>query len=93
MSPLSGCVRVLGEAAPHLLDEAGVVVAILITLVGIGLRTYLPAHRMTVEEHIKNNKISENEARRQIKFYETSSYWVTLLGMGLLILVVIDMTR
>ena len=37
--------------------------------------------------------MTDTEARRQIKFYETCSYWVTLLGMGLLILVVIDMAQ
>ncbi len=83
----------LGAASAHFLDEAGVLIAILITVVGILLRIYLANHRIAVEEHIKNNKMTDTEARRQIKFYETCSYWVTLLAMGLLILVVIDMAQ
>ncbi len=78
----------LGEL---LIDEIGLLVVVLITLAGVWLRLYLPRHRMSVEEQMKNNKLTETEARRQVKNLETCATAVTLLGLLLLVLVLWDM--
>lgn len=74
-----------------LFDEIGLLIVVLITLIGVWLRLYLPRHRMEVEEHVKNNKVTEAEARRQIKSLEKFSTAVTFIGLGLLFLLLWDM--
>ena len=84
----------LAQAAEmHLLDEVGVGVALLLTLVGLALHLYRPRHRMAVEERIKDNKLTETEARRQMRFYAVCAPTVTLLGVALVILVVYDLSQ
>ncbi len=84
---------VLGLMGNLMLDEVGLTVVVIITIVGILLRLYVPRHRMEVEEHMKNGKITEDEARRQIKFLETSTSVLTIVGLVLLVLVLIDMAE
>lgn len=91
---------VSGERASALLplaglviDQVGLLVVVLITLAGVWLRLYLPRHRMSVEEQMKNNKLTETEARRQVKTLETCATAVTPLGLLLLVLVLWDISN
>lgn len=74
-------------------DEIGLMIVVLITLGGVWLRLYLPRHRMSVEERVKNNKLTETEARRQIKSLETCTTVVTMIGLLLLVIVLWDMSN
>lgn len=76
-----------------LLDEVGVGVAILFTMAGLALHVYLPRHQMSVEERVKDGKMTETEARRQMQFYRLCAPVVTVLGVLLLTLVIYDLSR
>jgi uncharacterized membrane-anchored protein YhcB (DUF1043 family) len=83
----------LGLMGNLMLDEVGLAVIVVITIGSILLRLYVPHHRMGVEEHMKNGKITEDEARRQVKFLETCANVLTLIGVALLVLVLFDMAK
>ena len=83
--------RALAEIPPRVFDERGVGAALLLALAGIALRAYAPSHQMNTEEHVKNGKLTPQEAGRQIRFLEISSTVVTLLGVGVLVGVLIDL--
>lgn len=83
----------LAEMPSRMLDEGGVAAALLLTLAGIGLRAYAPQHQMATEEHVKNGKLTPDEARRQVRFLEISSTVVTLLGAAVLVFVLYDLAR
>ncbi len=74
-------------------DEVGLACAILLTLAGLALHLYRPNHRMMVEERMKDNKLSEAEARRQMGFYAWCAPTVTVLGAGLLVLAIYELGR
>lgn len=84
----------LGQMAvtSRLLDEVGVIVAILLTMTGLALHWYQPRHQMSVEERVKDSHMTEDEARRQMKFYRWSAPTVTLLGVALLSLAIYDLS-
>jgi hypothetical protein len=71
----------LAQLAASLLDEVGVGLAILLTLLGVVLHFYQPRHQMSVEERVKDNKMTEDEARRQIRFYKICAPSVSVLGV------------
>ena len=52
-----------------------------------------PRHQMSVEERVKDSKMSEDEARRQVRFYRMCAPAVTLIGVMLLSLAIFDMSR
>ncbi|MCX6953284.1 MAG: hypothetical protein NTV51_14115 [Verrucomicrobia bacterium] len=79
--------------SPKLFDELGVAGAILLTMAGLGLHVYRANHRMTVEERVKDSRMTEAEARRQMKFYALCAPVVSLLGVGLLALALYDMAQ
>lgn len=81
----------LAETSLRMVDESGVMAALLLTLVGIALRVYVPRHQMETEEHVKDGKLTPTEARRQVRFYEISSTVVTLLGVAVLMFVLYDL--
>lgn len=85
--------QVLAETPSRIFDESGVAAALLLALAGIGLRAYGSRHQMDTEEHVKNGKLTPAEARRQVRFFEISSTVVTLLGVGVLVLVLLDLAR
>ncbi len=89
----SGVPASLAEISSRMLDESGVAAALLLTLTGIGLRAYAPQRQMTTEEHVKNGKLTPDEARRQVRFLEISSTVVTLLGAAVLVFVLYDLAR
>ena len=83
----------LAQTTSQLLDEVGLAVSILLTLTGLMLHLYLPRHQITVEERIKDNKITEQEARRQMNFYRRCAPTVTLLGVALLLVAIYDLSQ
>lgn len=91
LSRLSLAAPPLAQSEPNLLGEMGLGAAVLITMTGLVLRWYIPQHRMSVEERVKDGKMTEDEARRQMKFYARCAPVLTLLGMALLIVALIDM--
>ena len=74
-------------------DELGVALAVVLTLAGFALHLYLPRHQISVEERVKDSKMTEAEARWQMQFYRRCAPVVTLLGVGLLTLVIYDMAQ
>lgn len=83
---------VLAQAAPRYFDEIGIGAAILLTLVGMILHWHLPRHRMSTEERMKDGKITEEEARRQLRFYSWCAPIATVLGIVVLVAVLFDLT-
>ena len=82
----------IAEATPRVLDESGVAAALVLAVVGIVLRIYTPRHQMSTEEHVKDGRLSPDEARRQVRFLEISSTVVTLLGVMVLVFVLFDLS-
>lgn len=66
------------------LDELGVIMPLLLTVVGAALRLYLPHHRHVVEERVKDRVLSARAARRQIWLYHTAAPTIAVLGVALL---------
>jgi hypothetical protein len=83
----------LAQASMPLLDELGLVGAVLLTIAGIALHLYRHGHRMSVEERVKDSRMTEEEARRQIEFLRLWAPLVTLLGVALLALAIYDLMR
>lgn len=83
----------LAQAAPRYFDEAGIGAAILLTLTGMALHWHLPRHRMSMEERMKDGKLTEEEARRQIRFYSWCAPIATVVGVVVLVAVLVDLTR
>ena len=89
--PLSSVV--LAQATPRYFDELGIGAAILLTMTGMALHWHLPRHRMSMEERMKDGKMSEEEARRQIRFYAWCAPIATVVGVVVLVAVLLDLTR
>lgn len=66
------------------LDELGVIMPLLLTVVGVALRLYLPHHRHVVEERVKDRVLSDRAARRQIWLYRAAAPMIAVLGIALL---------
>lgn len=76
----------------ELFDELSIAVAVALTLIGLALHLYQHRHRMSMEERVKDNKLTEEEARRRIRFYSIWAPAVTLIGVALLSLVIFDLS-
>jgi hypothetical protein len=87
--PLAGVT--LAQSTTRFFDEAGIGAAILLTLTGMVLHWHLPRHRMSTEERMKDGKMTETEARRQIKFYGWCAPIVTVTGVLVLLAVMFDL--
>lgn len=83
---------VLAQVTPRYFDEIGIGAAILLTLTGMVLHWHLPRHRMSTEEQMKDGKITDEEARRQIRFYSWCAPIATVSGIVVLVAVLFDMT-
>ena len=81
----------LAQSTPKVFSEAGVVAAIVLTAIGMILHWYQPQHRMELEEKVKDGKITDDEARRQIIFYNRYAPVATLLGVIVLGVVLLDL--
>jgi hypothetical protein len=77
----------------RLLDEIGVGAAIMLTLLGTALNMYLPRLQMSTEEQVKDRELTDEEARRKVRFYRRSGWCVTLVGVLVLIFVMIDILQ
>ena len=60
------------------------VAPLVLALAGPALHLYLPRHRDAVEECVKDNEMTDAEARRQMRFYRWSAPILTTLGGALL---------
>ena len=84
---------VFAEIPSPLFDKIGVGAAIALTLSGIILNAYLPQLQTTLEEDAKDSKITNDEARRKIRFYGRCASLMTLVGVLVLVFVLIDFVR
>jgi hypothetical protein len=75
------------------LEGVGIGAAILLTLIGVSLSWSLPRKRMSMEEHVKDGDMTEDQARRRLHFYERCAPIVTLLGVVVLLYVLYDLTK
>lgn len=81
------------EGIWHLIDEIGLGAAVLLTLIGMAMFWHAPRQRMSLEEHVKDGDLTEDEARRQLRFYEWCAPLATMAGVVLLIVALYDMTE
>jgi hypothetical protein len=81
----------LAQAPSKVFEEAGIGAAILLTVAGVVLHWHLPRHRMSMEERMKDGKLTEEEARRQLRFYGWCAPLTTLLGVVVLVVVLFDL--
>lgn len=81
----------LAQVGGRVLDEAGVVAALVLAVVGMALHWYAQQHQMSAEERVKDGKLTPAEARRQMRFFQTSANLVTLLGLAILGFVLFEM--
>ncbi len=84
--------QAFAQITPRYFEEAGIGAAILLTVTGMLLHWHLPRHRMSVEEQMKDGKMTEEEARRQIKFYTWCAPIATVAGVIVLLAVLLDIT-
>ncbi len=78
-------------AAAKVFNEVGVAAAILLTGLGMALHWHQPHHRIALEERVKDGKLTDEEARRQIMFYNRFAPITTLLGVVVLCIVLFDL--
>jgi predicted permease len=76
--------------AMKLVDEFGLGAAVLLTILGMVMHWHLPRHRMSMEERVKDGKISENEANRRVAFFGRCALLTTISGVAVLVLVLLD---
>jgi hypothetical protein len=79
------------QVALTMFDEFGILAAILMSVVGMVLHWRQPRHRMSVEERVKDGVLTDEEGRRQIRFYSWCAPITTVIGIALLLLVLFDM--
>ena len=84
---------VLAQAATRFSDATGIGTAILLTVTGIVLHWNQPHHRMSMEERIKDGKLTDDEARRRIRIYSWCASIPMVTGILLLLVVMYDLTR
>lgn len=66
-------------------EEIGLAVAVVLTFAGMMLHWQLPGRRMTLEEKVKDGRISEAEARRRLRFHHFCAPLTTLAGIAMLL--------
>ncbi len=81
----------LAQIELEIFDEFGLAAAILLSVIGMALHWWMPRHRMSVEERIKDGILTEDEGRRQIRFYQWCAPISTVIGILVLLLVLFDM--
>ena len=83
----------LAQATVRNLDEIGVGAAILLMLTGMVLHWHAPRLRMSLEELMKDGKVTDQEAQRQIRFSHWCESIATVAGILVLLAVLFDLTR
>lgn len=79
----------LQPSSPLFVDFS-LVMAVVLTVMGVTLHLCQPRHRMSVEERIKERRISEVEGRWHLKLYSSLAPITSALGMLLLVLVCLE---
>jgi hypothetical protein len=69
---------------PMSLEEIGLAVGLAVTLLGVLLCWQVPHRRMSLEERVKDGKITEEQAYRRIRRLAWTGPVVTLVGVSLL---------
>lgn len=65
--------------------ELGLALGALVTLAGVWLQWQLPRRRMSAEEALKDGKLSEVDANRQIRLHAVAAPTLTVCGaLGML---------
>ena len=82
---------IAAQLALKMFDEVGIVAAILLAIAGMVLNWQAPRHRMTLEERVKDGKLTEDEARRQVRFYAWCAPTATTLGVIVMLLLLFDL--
>ncbi len=85
--------ELLAEVQSRVFDETAVGAALLLAVAGMALRIYAPRHQIATEDDVKDGKLTPDEARRQVRFYEISATVVTLLGVAVLGFVLFDLAN
>lgn len=60
--------------------EVGLTLGALVTLVGVWLQWQLPRRRMSAEEALKDGKLTEADANRQIRLHAIAAPTLTVFG-------------
>lgn len=81
----------LADGIWHLIDELGLGAAVVLTLIGTAMFWHAPRQRMSLEEHVKDGDLTEDEARRRIRFYAWCAPFATMIGVVLLIVALYDL--
>ena len=88
---LPASAAILAQGSSKLFDEIGISAAIVLTVVGMVMHWHLPRHRMSMEERMKDGKLTEAEARRQLRFYSWCAPIATVIGVAVLVVVLLDL--
>src|SRR2546430_1308407 len=72
------------------LEELGFTIAVLMTALGLGLQWQVPRKRMEMEELVKDGKVTEQEAKRRVRFFSICAPIATVAGVGMLIGVLLE---
>jgi hypothetical protein len=81
------------QVTDKILDEAGIGVAVALTLTGMVLHWHLPRHRMSMEERMKDGKLTEEEVQRRLHVYGWCAPIATLLGVAVLVVVLFNLSQ
>lgn len=81
----------LAETMDPWWDEVGLGIAVVLTFIGMIMHWIEPRRRMSAEEHVKDGDLTEEQARWRIKMFGRVAFWVTVIGVGLLVWTVFQM--
>jgi hypothetical protein len=84
---------VLAQHPARWLDEAGLGAAALLTITGMVLHWQMPRHRMSMEERVKDGKITAEEAERRMRFRAICAPVATMLGVAVLVVELLNLGR
>jgi hypothetical protein len=73
--------------------EVGFGVAVALTFSGMLLHWQLPNRQMTLEERMKDGKVTEEQARRALRIWRVCAPIVTGLGIALLLMAFLRWSR
>jgi ABC-type nickel/cobalt efflux system permease component RcnA len=82
---LSDSVATLMAFQMTLSQEMSLIGAAVVTLIGVWLCWASPRYRMSVEEHMKDGKMTSDEAFRKIQLNQWLGPAVTVVGVALLL--------
>jgi hypothetical protein len=74
----------------RLIDEAGLALAVVLTVAGMAMHWHLPCHRMSMEERAKDGKLTEAQANRRVTILGRCALVTTIAGVAALLLVLWD---